>query len=58
MSNDEQLAWEARAGKPAAVASFGAALLAILAGIYLPLALGNNPDGADELLRAADNEAQ
>lgn len=57
MSNDEQLAWEARAGKPAAVASFGAALLAILAGIYLPLALSNNPDGADELLRAADSES-
>ena len=57
MSNDEQLAWEARAGKPVAGASFAAALLAILAGVYLPLALSKNPDGADELLRAADSEA-
>lgn len=57
MSHDEQLAWEERAGKPAAVASFGAALLAIVAGLYLPLALSKNPDGADELLRAADSES-
>src|SRR5688500_20259508 len=57
MSHDEQLAWEARAGRPAAVAAFGAALLAIGAGIYLPLALSSNPDGADELLRAADSES-
>jgi hypothetical protein len=57
MSHDEQLAWEARAGKPAAAAAFLAALLAIVAGVYLPLALTNNPDGADELLRAADTES-
>src|SRR5687767_3313755 len=57
MSHDEQLAWEARAGRPAAVAAFGAAVLAIGAGIYLPLALSSNPDGADELLRAADSES-
>ena len=57
MSHDEELAWEARAGKPAAAASFGAALTAIAAGVYLPLALSGNPDGADELLRAADSES-
>jgi hypothetical protein len=57
MSHDEQLAWEARAGRPAAGASFAAALLAILAGVWLPLALSSNPDGADELLRAADSES-
>jgi hypothetical protein len=57
MSHDEQLAWEARAGKPVAAASFGAALMAILAGVYLPLALSSNPDGADELLMAADSES-
>ena len=57
MSHDQQLAWEARAGKPAAAAAFGAALLAIGAGVYLPLALASNPDGADELLRAADSES-
>jgi hypothetical protein len=57
MSHDEQLAWEERAGKPAALAAFGAALMAIVAGLYLPLALSDNPDGADELLRAADRES-
>ena len=57
MAHDEQLAWEARAGKPAAVAAFGTALLAIGAGLYLPLALSDNPDGADELLAAADVES-
>ena len=56
MSHDEQLAWEARAGKPAAAASFGAALMAIAAGIYLPLALSNDADGADGLLESADLE--
>jgi len=57
VAHDEQLAWEARAGKPAAVAAFGTALLAIGAGLYLPLALSDNPDGADELLAAADVES-
>jgi hypothetical protein len=57
MSHDEQLAWEERAGKPAAAAAGGTALLAIVAGLYLPLALSDNPDGADELLRAAERES-
>jgi len=57
VAHDEQLAWEERAGKPAAAASFGAAFLAIAAGIYLPLALGNNESGADGLLESADQEA-
>ena len=56
MSHDEQLAWEARAGKPVAVASFGAAVAAIAAGVYLPLALSNSEDGADGLLQSADLE--
>ena len=56
MEHDEQLAWEARAGKPAAVASFGAAFLAIAAGVYLPLALSNDEGGADGLLQSADLE--
>ena len=43
VAHDEQLAWEARAGKPAAAASFGAALMAIAAGVYLPVALSNDP---------------
>jgi hypothetical protein len=57
MSHDEQLAWEARAGKPAAAAAFLAALLAIFSGLYLPLALSNNPDGDYELLKAIDTES-
>jgi len=56
VSHDEQLAWEARAGKPVAVASFGAAVAAIAAGVYLPLALSNSEDGADGLLQSADLE--
>jgi hypothetical protein len=56
VSHDEQLAWEARAGKPAAVAAFAAAVMAIAAGVYLPLALSNDEDGADGLLQSADLE--
>jgi hypothetical protein len=57
VAHDEQLAWEERAGKPAAVASFGAAFMAIAAGIYLPVALSSDESGADGLLRSADREA-
>jgi hypothetical protein len=57
VAHDEQLAWEERAGKPAAAAAFGAALMAIAAGAYLPVALSRNPDGDYELLRAADLES-
>ena len=56
MAHDEQLAWEERAGKPAAAAAFGAALMAIAAGAYLPIALSNNESGADGLLQSADKE--
>jgi hypothetical protein len=54
--HDDQLAWEARAGKPAAVASFAAALMSIVAGLYLPLALADY-DGTDGLLQRADVES-
>ena len=57
MAHDEQLAWEERAGKPAAVASFAAAFMAIAAGIYLPVALSSDESGADGLLESADREA-
>jgi hypothetical protein len=57
MSHDEQLAWEARAGKPVAVASFLAALMAMVSAVYLQVALSSDPDGADEVLRAADRES-
>ena len=53
MAHDEQLAWEARAGKPAAVASFSAAFMGIIASIYLQAASGGASD-ADEYLRKAE----
>ncbi|MGH2837567.1 MAG: DUF4386 family protein [Thermoleophilaceae bacterium] len=56
MEHGEQLAWEARAGKPAAVCSFLAAVMAIAAGVYLPAALSNSESGADGLLQSADRE--
>jgi hypothetical protein len=52
VSNEEQLAWEARAGKPAAIAAFAAALTSFAAGIYVQAAIGS-PD-ADEYLRDAE----
>ena len=57
MAHDEQLAWEARAGKPAAICAFLAAFMAIGAGVYLPLALSDDESGADGLLRSADSES-
>ena len=56
MSHDEQLAWEARAGKPAAICALFAAVMAVAAGLYLPLALSDDESGADGLLRSADLE--
>jgi len=56
MAHDEQLAWEARAGKPAALAAFATALLTFTAGIYLQVALSDREDGADGLLAAADSQ--
>ncbi len=56
MEHEEQLAWEARAGRPAAVCSFLAALMAVAAGVYLPAALSNDESGADGLLQSADLE--
>src|SRR5215212_1263333 len=55
MSNEEQLAWEARAGRPAAVAAFAAAVVSFTAGIYLQAALGGILD-ADESLRHAERQ--
>lgn len=55
MTNEEQLAWEARAGKPAAAAAFAAAIVSFGAGIYLQVTLGGIPD-YDEYLREAERE--
>jgi hypothetical protein len=57
VSHDEQLAWEGRAGKPAAVAAFGAAFTAVAAGLYLPIALGSTPGDADDYLRELDRNS-
>ena len=50
--HDEQLAWEARAGKPAAIAAFGAATIGFVAGIYLQASIGGASDADDYLLEA------
>jgi uncharacterized protein DUF4386 len=56
VSHDEQLAWEARVGKPAAVAAFAAAFMAIASGIYLQAA-ARGADDADDYLREVDQHA-
>jgi hypothetical protein len=56
MSHEEQLAWEARAGRLAAAAAFSTAAMTIVAGLFLPLAVQNREDGADGLLESADTE--
>ena len=53
MAHDEQLAWEARAGKPVAGTAFAAAFMAIASGIYLQAA-ARGADGADEYLHEVD----
>lgn len=55
MEHEEQLAWEARAGKPAAAAAFAAALLSFVSGIYLQAAIGGTTE-ADEYLREAERQ--
>jgi ABC-type multidrug transport system fused ATPase/permease subunit len=57
VSHDEQLAWEARAGKPAGVAAFAAAFMAVAAGLYIPLAVGDIDDGAYGYLKTVDAES-
>ena len=56
MAHDEQLAWEERAGKPAAAAAFAAVFSSIGAGIYLPAAIGS-PDTDRELLVSANADS-
>ena len=55
MAHDEQLAWEARAGKPVAVTAFAAALIAFVGGIYLQAAIGGASD-AEDYLREAERQ--
>lgn len=56
MNKDRQLDWEARTGRIAAAAALASLVLFLASGIYVPLALDERPDGAHEVLRAADRE--
>ena len=49
-----QLDWEARAGRPAAAAAFGAALLPVLGGIVFVSSLGDAGEGTSGLLSAVE----
>jgi hypothetical protein len=55
MEHDEQLAWEARAGKPVALSAFAAALIGFVGGLYLQAAIGGASD-AEEYLREAERQ--
>lgn len=56
MPHDEQLAWEARAGRLAAAAAFATAAMSVVSGLYLSVALTDQESGADGALRSADQE--
>lgn len=53
--HDEQLRWEARAGRPAGIAAAIAAVLLIGASIYLQASIGETADDTDDLLRLVDD---
>jgi hypothetical protein len=57
VSNDEQLAWEARARWPAAAAAFAAALLSLASSVYFTAAIDRG-DGSAAALRSADVDSQ
>ena len=56
MEHEEQLAWEARAGRLAAAAAFAAGLLIFAGYVYLPAVTGGLPEDADDYLREAERE--
>lgn len=53
----EQLGWEARWARPAAIGAFGYALLTVASGIYVAAALDSQPDTTPELLGALNDES-
>lgn len=53
----EQLGWETRAARPAAVAAGVAAACLIGATVYLQASIGERADGTDELLKLVDANA-
>lgn len=57
MSNDEQLAWEARAGRPAAAAAILSALTGIAGWILYQSVIADRRDGTDGFLEAIDRQA-
>ena len=54
MSSDEQLAWEARVGKPAAIAAFGAGAIGFGSWLMYQSAISGREDGTDGFLKAID----
>lgn len=56
MSKAEQLKWESRAGKPAALAAFATIILSVASSIYVNAALDRTPDADStrQLLEARD----
>lgn len=53
----EQLGWEARWAKPAAVAAFLYALLTVAGSVYVGVGLDSQPDNTRELLSALDAQS-
>jgi putative Mn2+ efflux pump MntP len=56
--HEEQLQWEKRAGRTTAYAAFASAILVFVGSLYPALAIKPRPDGADELLAAADHQPE
>ncbi|MDQ3992517.1 MAG: DUF4386 family protein, partial [Actinomycetota bacterium] len=57
MSHDEQLAWEARAGKPAAIVAFAAAVLGFAGYVLSQTIIASSDDGADGFLKEVDERS-
>lgn len=53
----EQLRWEARWAKPAALAAFGYALLTVASSVYVAAGLDSQPDNTRELLGSLNSES-
>ena len=56
MDHRDQLEYEARVGRRAALAAFGSALLILVSGFYLTVALRDRPDDSADFLLAVDRE--
>ena len=56
MSTEEQLAWEARAGKPAAIAAFAAGVIGFTSWLLYQSAISDRDDGTDGFLKAISDD--